>query len=86
MVDRSGYETVTTLDALDRWIAEATALGHVAIDTETDCIDCVIARLVGHQPGDCAQQGLLHPRRPFRRATFIPTRPTNCPRTKCSNG
>jgi len=46
-VDRSAYETVTTLDALDRWIAEATAVGRVAIDTETDCIDCVIARLVG---------------------------------------
>ncbi len=46
-VDRSAYETVTTLEALDRWIAEATALGQVAIDTETDCIDCVIARLVG---------------------------------------
>ena len=46
-VDRSAYETVTTLDALDRWIAEARALGAVAIDTETDCIDCVIARLVG---------------------------------------
>jgi DNA polymerase-1 len=46
-VDRSQYETVTTSQALDRWIAEATALGTVAIDTETDCIDCVIARLVG---------------------------------------
>ncbi len=46
-VDRTAYETVTSLDALDRWIAEATALGAVAIDTETDCIDCVIARLVG---------------------------------------
>src|SRR5688572_28539635 len=46
-VDRSAYETVTTIDALDRWIAEATALGTVALDTETDCIDCVIARLVG---------------------------------------
>jgi len=46
-VNRSAYETVTTLDALDRWVAEATALGQVAIDTETDCIDCVVARLVG---------------------------------------
>jgi DNA polymerase-1 len=46
-VDRSAYETVTSLDALDRWIAEATANGLVALDTETDCIDCVIARLVG---------------------------------------
>ncbi|MCL6683795.1 DNA polymerase I [Sphingomonas alba] len=46
-VDRSAYETVTTMEALDRWIAEATANGFVALDTETDCIDCVIARLVG---------------------------------------
>ena len=46
-VDRSQYETVTSLDALDRWIAEATALGYVALDTETDCIDCVIARFAG---------------------------------------
>jgi DNA polymerase-1 len=46
-VDRSAYETVTDEAALDRWIAEATAQGFVALDTETDCIDCIIARLVG---------------------------------------
>src|SRR5215216_5334300 len=46
-VDRSKYETVTDEEALDRWIAEATAQGYVAIDTETDCIDCIIARLAG---------------------------------------
>ncbi|HET9811121.1 MAG TPA: DNA polymerase I [Sphingomicrobium sp.] len=46
-VDRSLYETVTDEESLDRWIAEARALGRVAIDTETDCIDCVIARLAG---------------------------------------
>ncbi|MGH6658984.1 MAG: DNA polymerase I, partial [Sphingomicrobium sp.] len=46
-VDRSVYETVTDLEALDRWIAEARATGHVAVDTETDCIDCIVARLVG---------------------------------------
>jgi DNA polymerase-1 len=46
-VDRSNYETVTDEAALDRWIAEATAQGHVAIDTETDCIDCIIAQLAG---------------------------------------
>jgi DNA polymerase-1 len=46
-VDRSKYETVTNAEALDRWIAEATALGIVAVDTETDCIDCIIARLAG---------------------------------------
>jgi DNA polymerase-1 len=46
-VDRSKYETVTDEAALDRWIAEATAQGVVAIDTETDCIDCIIAKLAG---------------------------------------
>ena len=46
-VDRSAYETVTDFDALDRWIAEARATGFVAVDTETDCIDCIVARLVG---------------------------------------
>ena len=34
-------------EALDRWIAEARHQGFVAVDTETDCIDCIIARLVG---------------------------------------
>ena len=46
-VDRSKYETVTDEAALDRWIAEATGQGYVAIDTETDCIDCIIAKLAG---------------------------------------
>ena len=46
-VDRSKYETVTDEAALDRWIAEATAQGFVAIDTETDYIDCIIAKLAG---------------------------------------
>ena len=46
-VDRSAYETVTDLAQLERWIAEASANGFVAVDTETDCIDCVVARLVG---------------------------------------
>ena len=46
-VDRSKYETVTAEASLDRWIAEASAQGYVAIDTETDCIDCIIAKLAG---------------------------------------
>ena len=46
-VDRTKYETVTTMAALDKWIAEARHQGFVAIDTETDCIDCTVARLVG---------------------------------------
>ena len=46
-VDRSAYETVVDEAALDRWIADARATGFVAVDTETDCIDCIVARLVG---------------------------------------
>jgi DNA polymerase-1 len=46
-IDRTKYETVTDEAALDRWIAEATRQGYVAIDTETDCIDCIIAKLAG---------------------------------------
>jgi DNA polymerase-1 len=46
-VDRSQYETVVDEAALERWIAEARATGTVAVDTETDCIDCVIAKLAG---------------------------------------
>ena len=46
-VDRTKYETVTSIESLDAWIAEARHIGYVAIDTETDCIDCVVARLVG---------------------------------------
>ncbi len=46
-VDRTKYETVTSVEALDAWIVEARHQGFVAIDTETDCIDCVVARLVG---------------------------------------
>src|SRR3954469_10282973 len=46
-VDRSKYETAIDEASLDRWIAEATAQGYVAVDTETDCIDCIIAKLAG---------------------------------------
>ena len=45
--NHDGYETVTTLDALDRWIAVAAAQGLVAIDTETDSLDATQAKLVG---------------------------------------
>src|SRR6185436_11993812 len=46
-VDRSAYETVVDEAALDRWIAESRAQGYVAVDTETDCIDCIVAKLAG---------------------------------------
>jgi len=46
-IDRALYETVTEEAVLDRWIEEARAGGVVAVDTETDALDCVVARLVG---------------------------------------
>jgi DNA polymerase I len=46
-IDFSKYESVTDEATLDRWITEARQQGYVAIDTETDCIDCIIARLAG---------------------------------------
>ncbi|WP_029351500.1 DNA polymerase I [Bosea sp. 117] len=46
-VDRSKYETVTTLARLQQWIARATDLGLVAVDTETTGLDPMQADLVG---------------------------------------
>ncbi|MFM2128547.1 MAG: hypothetical protein RL477_93, partial [Pseudomonadota bacterium] len=46
-VDRSGYELVTSEDALRRWIEEASAAGIVAVDTETTSLDAMRAELVG---------------------------------------
>ena len=46
-IDRTRYETVQSVEALERWIERARAVGYVAVDTETDSIDCVVARLVG---------------------------------------
>jgi DNA polymerase-1 len=42
-----GYATVTTQEALTAWIAEATAAGIIGLDTETDSLDALNARLVG---------------------------------------
>lgn len=41
------YELVTTADVLDRWIAEATRVGAVAVDTETTGLDALRCELVG---------------------------------------
>lgn len=46
-IDRSAYECVTSLKALDRWIAEAKSAHAVAIDTETASLDSVTGELVG---------------------------------------
>ena len=45
--DRARYETVTSLDRLDAWIAEATAQGHVAIGSQANGQDPMQADLCG---------------------------------------
>ena len=41
------YETITTIGALQAWIAEATTAGIVALDTETDALNPMRAELIG---------------------------------------
>lgn len=45
--DEVEYETVTTLEALDKWIALAENSRQVAIDTETTSLNAMRAKLVG---------------------------------------
>ncbi|AWN45358.1 DNA polymerase I [Methylobacterium terrae] len=45
--DTAAYETVTTVESLDAWIAEAIEAGVVAVDTETTALDANTADLVG---------------------------------------
>jgi DNA polymerase I len=47
LFDLDAYECITTIDMLDRWIADATAGGVVAVDTETDGLDATQARIIG---------------------------------------
>lgn len=58
------YTTLTTEDALRRWIEEARAAGVVAFDTETDSLDAMQARLIGFSlaiaPGRAAYVPLRH--------------------------
>ena len=46
-VDRSEYQTVADTETLKKWVDAAIQQGRVAVDTETDCLDCVGGRLVG---------------------------------------
>ncbi|RYD92860.1 MAG: DNA polymerase I, partial [Sphingomonadales bacterium] len=46
-IDCNGYETVTTVEQLEAWIAASHASGTIAIDTETDSLDSMAANLVG---------------------------------------
>jgi DNA polymerase I len=41
------YETVTTVEALDAWVAKIEAAALAAIDTETDSLDGMRAQIVG---------------------------------------
>ena len=46
-IDHASYATVTTLEQLDTWIAEAREAGAVCVDTETSSLDPMQADLVG---------------------------------------
>jgi DNA polymerase-1 len=58
------YDCVTTEEALARWVADATAAGVVALDTETDSLDARRARMVGFSlavaPGRACYVPLRH--------------------------
>ncbi|KQP61410.1 DNA polymerase I [Methylobacterium sp. Leaf108] len=63
-IDTTAYETISTLEQLDAWIAEAREAGVVAVDTETDALDANNAGLVGVSlavaPGRAAYIPLKH--------------------------
>ena len=60
----SDYQTLTTWDQLDAWLARLTSAPLVAIDTETDNLDALRARIVGisfaTEPGRAAYVPLAH--------------------------
>ena len=62
--DFGPYETVTTAEALRAWVAEASARGVVGLDTETDGLDAMRAKLVGFSlataPGRACYVPLRH--------------------------
>lgn len=45
--DHAAYECITTMNQLHDWIAQAHAIGHIAVDTETTSLDEMRADLVG---------------------------------------
>jgi len=46
-IDRSTYECVTTMTALESWIEASFKAGVIAVDTETDRLSAVASNLVG---------------------------------------
>ncbi len=63
-IDPSAYETVSTLERLQAWIAEARDAGRFAFDTETTGLDAMQADLVGFSiavtPGQACYVPLAH--------------------------
>jgi DNA polymerase-1 len=63
-IDTSTYETVSTLERLNQWIAAAREAGVVAFDTETTSLDALQAELVGFSlavtPGEACYVPLAH--------------------------
>ena len=58
------YETVTTIEALDAWLARIAAAELTALDIETDSLDPIRARLVGLSlsvaPGEAGYVPIAH--------------------------
>jgi len=58
------YETILSFEALDAWIAKVQAAPITAVDTETDSLDPMTARIVGISfsvaPGEAAYVPLRH--------------------------
>ncbi len=46
-IDRSKYETITEMAAINRWSEKKQAQKYIALDTETDSLDSMSANLVG---------------------------------------
>ncbi len=63
-IDRASYETILSLESLDRWLSTAREQGFLAIDTETDSLDAMQANMVGFSlaiaPGKACYAPLLH--------------------------
>jgi len=47
LIDRSSYETVQTLEALEGWIEACRSARVIAVDVETDALSAAASRLVG---------------------------------------
>jgi len=63
-IDRDAYETVTTLERLNEWLARAREQGWFAFDTETTSLTAMQAELVGVSmalaPGDACYVPMAH--------------------------